>query len=254
MSAGASARAICGDRSLRASVVAHVAVTLGALALKAFYARAGARSLGFVLTPSAGLANLLGGLDLVPEAGAGYVMHAPRMIVGASCAGINFLVIAWVALYVTIQARFVDTRGKLGAALGAALGAYLATVLTNGVRIALAAALYTADLGTSAITPEGAHRALGVVLYVPALLGLCQLADRWVNRATITRFASLLVPYLLYLGVTLLLPLIHHAAGGRAEGFVEHAAVTIGVGTLVLLGFALASHRGSVGAGSDRSA
>jgi len=241
-------------RPSSASVAACGVVALAAIGLKAFYAQAGAGSLGFILTPSCELANLLGGLTLVPEAGAGYVMHAPRMIVGASCAGMNFLVIAWVALFLTTHARFSDVPRKLGAALVTGFFAYLATILTNGVRIALAAELYARELETAALTPEGAHRLLGVVLYLPALLGLCRLADRWVNRAAFLRLSSLLVPFLLYLGVTLLLPLIHHAAGGRPDGFFEHAAVTISVGTVVLLAFALASHRSRVGTGSDGSA
>ena len=116
------------------------------------------------------------------------------------------------------------------------------------------AAAAARELDPALITPEGAHRLLGVLLYVPVLLGLCQLADRWVNRAALTRLTSLLVPYLIYLGVTLLLPLIHHAAGGRPDGFFHHAAVTISVGTAVLLGFALLSGRSDVRSRSDGSA
>src|SRR5262249_14584704 len=51
-----------------------------AYALKAFYSRAGADELLWILAPSAWLARFVGGIDLVYEQGAGYISHAHHLV------------------------------------------------------------------------------------------------------------------------------------------------------------------------------
>src|SRR5262247_1434782 len=87
--------------------VAAGACALGvALGLKAFYSRAGATELLWILAPSAWVARFLGGIDLVYEQGAGFISHTHHMVVGPACAGVNFLVICFLCLYFSFAQHF----------------------------------------------------------------------------------------------------------------------------------------------------
>ena len=211
--------------------------TLGAaLALKLAYSRAGADALQWVLAPSCWLARL-GGVALHHEGGAGYISHADHLVVGPACAGVNFLVSAWLALYFCLQG---GVRGKLRWSVCSLACAYASTVIINGLRISLAAQLYRLDIYGALLTPARAHALLGVLLYCGALLGLCQLAAcriAQLSAATVARRA-----YAVYLAVVLGLPILNRAYVREPARFVEHALLTAGSGALVLLAFQLLFH------------
>jgi len=192
-----------------------------ALGVKAFYSRAGASELAFILAPSCWLAAHLGRIDLVAEQGAGYISHAHRMVVGPACAGVNFLVISFVA--VILSRRTAGVRDGIRGLLIAIVAAYAATILTNGLRIILAAHLFQLG-GAGWLTPERIHRLAGVVIYCVAVVILC--------RALTPGGGSLIVPLACYVGVAIGLPLLNGAARNRL--FVEHALVVAAVSLLVL--------------------
>jgi exosortase K len=209
-----------------------------AFALKLAYSTAGASELAWVLAPSCWFASQLGGIELVREAGAGWISHQPRMVVGPACAGVNFLVVSWLALFFSQQRRFIGTRRKLACWCLSLVAAYLATLATNGLRIMLAAHLYDADFYSGWLTRERLHRLLGVVLYCSALLGLCRAADLCTSReaplrASHVRFA----PFLWYLGVAVGVPVANRAFVRDPGHFAEHAALTLGAGSAVVLMF-----------------
>jgi exosortase K len=215
-----------------------------ALALKLAYSRAGADDLGWVLAPSCWLAQL-SGVTLSHESAAGYISHAQHLVVGPACAGINFLVTAWLALYFCVQGQLEGCRRKLQWSAGSLALAYLATLLVNGLRISLAARLYQLDVYGTFLSKARAHALLGVVLYCGALLVLCQLACTFAARARLTAAALARRAYAFYLGVVLGLPLLHGSWLAHPRRFAEHAVLTAGTGALVLLLFiALANIHG----------
>jgi exosortase K len=208
-----------------------------ALVVKRVYSTAGADALGWVLVPSCWLARWLDvvafdgndlALDLAPESGAGFISHAAHMIVGASCAGVNFLVVAWLALYFCAQSRCVGLRRKLAWLFACGLSAYLATIAINGLRIALAARLYQADIYCGLLTKARLHLALGVALYCAALLAGCGAVERRV-AATPTRGPRLArcAPLLWYVVIVLVVPLADGAFLRDPRRFAEHAALTL---------------------------
>src|SRR4029077_11852105 len=113
-----------------------------AFGLKAFYSRAGADELLWVLAPSAWLARLVGGVDLVYEHGAGFISHAHRLVVGPACAGVNFLVICFLCVYFSF-ARFKSRPRWFMYSLLIAFGG---TIVANGLRIVVSAHLWDADI------------------------------------------------------------------------------------------------------------
>jgi exosortase K len=206
----------------RAADVAFVALALLlALGAKAFYSGAGASELAFILAPSCWLAAHLGGLELVAEPGAGFVDHAHRMVVGPACAGVNFLVIAFLAIY--LSRRLTGAWDGIRGLFVAAAVAYAATILTNGLRIVLAAHLFQLG-GTGWLTPERLHRLAGVGIYLVALVALC--------RGLAPGRRSLIIALACYVGVAIGLPLLNGA--GRNRLFVEHAVVVAAASLLVL--------------------
>ena len=206
----------------KAADLAFVALAFAlALGLKAFYSRAGASELAFILAPSCWLAAHLGGIDLVAETGAGFISHAHRMVVGPACAGVNFLIIAFLA--VSISRRLAGVRDGVRGLLIAAAVAYAATILTNGLRIILAAHLFQLG-GSGWLTPERLHRLAGVVIYLGALVAVCRGFSRDQR--------SLIVALACYVGVAIGLPLLNGA--GRNRLFAEHALVVTAASLLVV--------------------
>lgn len=219
---------------LHATPWVAAALTLGcAYALKRFYSQAGASQLEWVLAPSCWLASL-GGVELAHEPGAGFISHTSRMVVGPSCAGVNFLITAWLALFFTGHGRLQGVRRALGWSLASLLAAYALTVATNGVRILLAAHFYGAELHAGWLTPARVHRLLGVVLYCGALLAACGAAARVLGSRALSARARL-APFLWYLGVVIGVPLANRAWLADPGRFAEHAALTCAAGVLVVL-------------------
>lgn len=209
-------------------------LTLGAaLELKRFYSQAGAAELEWVLTPSCWLARLAG-VELEHEAGAGFISHSSRMVVGASCAGVNFLVAAWLALFFCCQGHLHGAARKLFWSAQSLLLSYALTVLTNGLRITFAAHFFGADLHDGWLTPARLHRLLGVVLYCGALLAACGVATRWLVPGKRGSLATL-SPFLWYLAVVVGVPLANRAWSREPALFVEHVALTCCAGGLVVL-------------------
>ena len=213
--------------------------------LKLSYSRAGADELSWVLTPSAFIAQLAG-VPLSPEPGAGFISRSVHMVVGPACAGVNFLLASWLALYATLQGRFRPTR-LLGVSALCFVAAYLVTISMNGLRITLAAQLFSLDIYTSVWTKARVHRLLGVVLYSGALLGLCLAAQPL--RAARGLWTGLCV----YLSVSLGIPLLNRAFLRDPAHFAEHAALTLGGALCVTLLF-LSAHRLCSGSNTSKPA
>ena len=210
-------------RPKAADVASVAAPLLIAFGVKAFYSHAGASDLGFVLAPSCWLAAHLGGVDLVPEDGAGFISDGYRMVVGPACAGVNFLIIAFLAICFSRWRRVAGARERIAGLLIAGVVAYAATILTNGLRIILAAHLF--QLGRVGwLTPERLHRLAGIAIYGVALVTLC--------RRLAPERRSPLIPLVCYLGVAIGVPLLNGAARNRL--FVEHALV-VTLGSALLL-------------------
>jgi exosortase K len=203
------------------------------VALERTYGRAGAEDLDWLLAPTCRVAGLLSGISFEREAGAGWISPGERMIVGPSCAGLNFLVIAFSALFLSFihRLRRASTRALwLPAALGLA---YLLTVATNSVRIIAATRIYRLGIYGGLVTKERVHLALGALLYsltlVLAYAGIETVFDRRRGRPTPGRVPSPLVPLGWYLAFVLGVPLVALASGREMGRFVDHGVIVLSV-------------------------
>jgi exosortase K len=208
------------------------AAALGlAFGVKAFYSHAGADELLWVLAPSAWLARVVGGVDLVYEQGAGFISHAHRLVVGPACAGVNFLVICFLCLYFSFAQRFASRAQWFICSL---LIAFAGTVAANGLRICVSAYLWNADIYGGSMTPELVHRLAGVAIYYASLLTLYFVVESGIG----TR-APRSTPLLWYVGISLGVPLAGRLVAGGTPGLARHAAWVAGVAGMLTLVAAL---------------
>ncbi len=73
----------------------YILALLIAWGLKYHYSRSGSDELAWVLAPTAGLVELISGIQFENEAHTGFVSQGSRIIIAPACAGINFLIIAF---------------------------------------------------------------------------------------------------------------------------------------------------------------
>lgn len=218
-------------RSLSPSGLLTGASAVGlAAAAKAFYSQAGADELMWILGPSAWLARLAGGIDLVYEPGAGFISRAHHLVVGPACAGMNFMVICMLALYFSFARRHQSRIRWLASSIALA---FAAAVVANALRIAVSAHLWDAGFYRGWITPEEMHRLAGILVYYGSLVALWTSVDSGVRSGA--RRASRASPLLWYLGVSLGVPLLGRLHASGTAGFAEHAAWVLGAATAATL-------------------
>jgi exosortase K len=214
---------ITSARRDRIAAIAILGLTLAvAFALKLHYSSASADDLRWILAPTAGLVELTTGSEFVAEAGTGYLSTELRYLIAPSCAGVNFLIVAFCALvFGFVRPHRRAAHNALIAAASAA-AAFAAALVANTLRIALAISLHVHAVSWGWLTPDRLHRIAGVAVYLTLLLAVFAAARRIARMP-----ASMWLPVCAYLGVALLVPLVN---GGHARaGFWEHAAVVVAV-------------------------
>ncbi len=203
-----------------------LALLMGYL-LKRHYSSASAEELRWILSPTSGLTSLLLQREFWFRPGEGYLSQELSILISPACAGVNFLIVAFLTLVLGFGSRFAGQRERLGWLLLALGVGYAVTVLVNALRIVLSVWVARFASGVFGCTFQAAHRLLGVTVYVGALLGLCWGVDVWLRgrRPTVGKRWA---PWLAlggYLALTLLLPLLRGAAA--SPEFLTHAGVVL---------------------------
>jgi exosortase K len=157
--AGARAARHAGDLAL-AAVVAGLA-----FGLKAFHSRAGFEELRWVLDPTVRLVEWFGAGPFELEPHRAWLSRADRFEVVAACAGVNFMVVAFVSLCVALLPGRAGFGGRLGGLAAGALAAYAVTLLANATRIALAIRLHDPGFSAGPLAPGRLHTVEGIVVY-----------------------------------------------------------------------------------------
>jgi exosortase K len=222
----------------------HATGLILVLSLKGYYSRANADGLRWILTPVAGIASFLTGVpfDWLPLSG--YVNHLHGVVIAPACAGVNFLIICFGALFFTFVSRFKGQPAKCLWFFTSAVAAFLVTLVANSLRIILSIQLYDAPIYAGWLTPERVHQLTGIVIFV-SLLVLTWLAaertvrqlspaERAVSKPKPDRIAGmpvatlfLLVPFFWYALITVIVPLFNGAAEQYGPDFMEHSLMVM---------------------------
>ena len=206
-------------------------VLLCALGLKYHYSTASVDQLRWILAPTTSLVELVSGSSFAFESYAGYMSSDHTFVIAAACAGINFLITAFLMLSLQRlwRERFRGTSWSF--LLRAAAGAYVATLVANTVRIWLA--LEMRSVQSDFLTANQLHRMEGIVVYFGFLLLLFVISEK-LQGAYASRW-WLVFPLVIYYGATLGVPLLNGSYGRGGFAFVEHSVFVLVLPVLVLL-------------------
>ena len=201
-------------------------VVLCALALKLFYSTATADDLLWILAPTTALVELLSGQRFEFESYAGYMSSDHRFVIAVPCAGVNFLVMAFVMIGVRRlwRERFRPQIWYFIPVVAAI--AYVATVVANATRICLALELRARSVEVDWLTGNQLHRVEGIVVYFAFLLLLFVLVERFDARKSTGLAKTLVFPVLVYYAITLGVPLAN-GAYRQGTAFWEHSVFVL---------------------------
>ena len=214
-------------------------VVLCALALKVYYSTATPDELRWILAPTTALVQLLSGRSFTFESYAGYMSGDHRFVIAVSCAGVNFLLTAFLMLglrrlwrerFQPVSWRFLPVSVVV---------AYVTTVVANAVRICVALEIQEHSVQVSGLTGNQLHRLEGIVVYFGFLLVLFVLTEK---RAGAPSWRLVLFPLGVYYLTTLGVPLLN---GSFKQGipFLEHSLFVL-ILPLILASFVGAALRG----------
>ncbi len=136
-----------------------------ALGLKHHYSLAGSDDLVWILRPIAGLVEHISGIQFESEANTGFVSRRYGIIIAPSCAGINFLIMAFCMAVVSSIHVIKHCGSKLLWLAASLVCAYILAVAVNTLRIIAAIYSYNADIYFGWFTPARVHRLEGIVIY-----------------------------------------------------------------------------------------
>jgi exosortase K len=202
-------------------------IVLCALALKFYYSTATADELRWILAPTTALVELLSGRSFEFESYTGYMSTDHSFVIGVPCAGVNFLITAFLMLglrrlwrepFQSISWRFIPIAAAL---------AYMATLIANAVRICIALEIQRRSVEVSWLSANQLHRLEGIVVYFGFLLLLFMVTE----RAKSARL--LLFPILIYYAVTLGIPLVN-GSYRQGNAFWEHSFFVLVLPLLLL--------------------
>jgi len=210
-------------------------VVLCALALKLYYSTATPDELRWILAPTAALVELLQGRSFAFESYTGYMSSDHRFVIAVSCAGVNFLLTAFLMLglrrlwrdrFQTVSWSFLPVT---------AVVAYVTTLIANAVRICIALEIQRHELQVDGLTGNQLHRLEGIVVYFAFLLLLFVFTEK--RNATPSR-RLVLFPLVIYYATTLGLPLMN---GSYKQGilFWEHSLFVLVLPLILLVTYTM---------------
>ncbi len=225
------------SRKLNWNRVAQVfVVLLGALGLKQYYSTASANQLRWILAPTTMLVSFVSGESFQFEPYSGYLTTDHTFVIATACAGVNFLITAFVML--SLRRLWCDEASNSWRFIPtAALLAYFATLVANAVRITIALQLQRMPPQIGGFSPGELHRFEGILVYFGFLLLLFVISERGRAKNN-SRLLSLAVfPLLIYYLTTLGIPLANSAYRGKIDSvdFWEHFVFVLLTPLIIIL-------------------
>jgi exosortase K len=224
--------------------ILYIIVLLMAVGLKYHYSHARSGDLGWILAPTAGMVEYLSGMAFEKEDGAGFVNRENRIIIAPSCAGVNFLIIAFCMAAFSGLCHLNSSGSKICWVGSSAAWAYGLTIAVNTLRIIGSIYLYNTDISCHGLTPERLHRIEGVFIYLfflclfymalNKILHFCNRNPKNKQKKWICQYQGSIgwgygavIPLSWYVMISLGIPLLNRAYQKNGPQFVEHSLVIL---------------------------
>lgn len=211
-----------------------VVVMLCAFGLKSYYSTASVDELRWILAPTKALVEVVSGESFEFESHAGYMNEDRSFLIAASCAGVNFLITAFLMLSIRRLLRDKSRRIAWRFIPAAGLIAYLVTLAANTVRISVAIPLHRMPSQTAWLNPDQLHRFEGIAIYFGFLLLLFVFSERASSVENPRALWQTLFPLLVYYATTLGIPLAN-GAYRQGSDFWEHSLFLLVIPPLMIL-------------------
>ena len=198
-------------------------VALCALALKQYYSTGTANELRWMLAPTTFIVELLSGRSFTFESYTGYMSNDHTFVIAVSCAGVNFLIMAFVMLSLRRlwQGRFESVSWRF---LPASMAiAYVTTVIANAVRICVALEIQRRGFEVGGLSENQLHRLEGIAVYFGFLMLLYLVMER----------RYLWFPLVTYYVMTVGVPIVNGSF--HRVGFWEHFGFVMVMPLVILL-------------------
>jgi exosortase K len=208
-----------------------------AYGLKSYYSTASPEQLRWILAPTTELVELFSRSNFAFEAHAGYLSEDRTFLIAGSCAGVNFLITAFLMLALReLWRRWStneSTRFEWLFIPVTALVSYAATLVTNTARICIALQMRKMSFAVDGLSSNQLHRFEGVFVYFGFLLLLFLVTEKLRDRrrraagtsGTAEMVRQSVFPLLIYYSTTLGIPLANIAYRRASVGseFWEHS-------------------------------
>jgi exosortase K len=207
-----------------------------AYGLKSYYATASPDQLRWILAPTTMLVKLISRTNFAFESHAGYLSADRTFLIAGSCAGVNFLITAFLMLSLRQVWRLGQTTesSKLEWLFIpiTALSAYGATFVANTARICIALQMRKMSFAIDGLSSNQLHRFEGIFVYFGFLLLLFLVSERvrepkraGEDSRSLTLLRQSLFPLVIYYLTTLGIPLANLAYHRSSVGseFWEHS-------------------------------
>jgi len=211
-----------------------VVVLVCVFALKQYYSTASANQLRWILAPTTACVELVSATSFEFESHSGYISKDRSFLIANSCAGVNFLITAFLMLSVRKLLRDRSQNIAWGFIPTAALIAYLVTLVANTTRIAIALRLPQMPAGVSGLNRYQLHRFEGIFIYFGFLMVLFVVSERMRSETTTVLFRQSVFPLVVYYATTLGIPLAN-GAYRRGTDFWEHSLFVLLIPLVLIL-------------------
>lgn len=222
----------------RKAAVQLVIALAAAAALKQFYSTASANDLQWILWPTARLTELVTGTRFTFESYSGYMSADRSFLIASACAGVNFLIAAFLML--TLRKLWVrrDKGVHWRYFPFAMVLAFAATIVANTVRISSALWLNASRPSLGGLDRDEVHRLDGIFIYFGCLLLLFVVSEKANAGNPVARVRTYFFPLVIYYMMTLAVPI---ANGALKQGFEfwQHAAFVFVTPLVLIVGVAI---------------
>jgi exosortase K len=218
-------------------------VLLGAFALKQYYSTASVNQLRWILAPTTFIVELITGSQFEFESHAGYMSADHTFLIAASCAGVNFLITAFLML--SLRKLWREQKSSWTFIPAFAFIAYLATLMANTVRISTAIRLQQTTIDIGGLDGNQLHRLEGILIYFGFLMLLYLVSERMSEGSRTRAIApsdgfgllrQALFPLLIYYATTLGIPLATtFCRGGSTNNALWEHLAFVSSAPLILL-------------------